>query len=140
MKRFIIFILLLLSSMLLVADDIKAIALDGREVILHDDGTWNFIELSQSSIIGGWTYLSTETRADFQFSADGTGYMKYWYKPEGTTFEWITEENKIIFTFPDGSKDWHYYRIQTNYNGIIVLVIDLGEVVPREIEFETGGS
>ncbi|GAX60583.1 hypothetical protein SCALIN_C13_0095 [Candidatus Scalindua japonica] len=42
-----IFFIIIISATVSCADDISAIAEDGRGVILHDDGTWEFGDLTK---------------------------------------------------------------------------------------------
>ena len=48
-----IFFIIIISATVSCADDVSAITKDGRGVILHDDGTWEFADLSKSVELNG---------------------------------------------------------------------------------------
>jgi len=48
-----IFIMYIISSTTSYADDISAATVDGRGVILHDDGTWEFADFEKSVELKG---------------------------------------------------------------------------------------
>lgn len=50
---FTILFIIIISATLSCADDTSAITEDGRGVILHDDGTWEFADLSKSVELNG---------------------------------------------------------------------------------------
>ena len=58
------FFIITISATVSCADDISAITEDGRGVILHDDGTWEFADTTENSrsIIlyndGNWEFAS----------------------------------------------------------------------------------
>ena len=48
-----IFIIIIISATISCADDVSAITEDGRGVILHDDGTWEFVDFEKPVELNG---------------------------------------------------------------------------------------
>lgn len=91
MKRLVPIIALLIAFCAFVgAQDIKAVTEDGRSVLLHDNGTWGYVDAPQASVSPARTFTAPDTAISKASSRKAK--IAVFYDPTLWTVEKLTGE------------------------------------------------
>ena len=121
-----IFFIIIISATVSCADDITAITEDGRGVVLHDDGTWEFTDTTEDgrSIIlhndGTWEFAGFTKPAELNEAEQAEEIVKNlecsrW----GTVDQFLTKKAEIPSVEDLG---WHVYPKEDGFEVERVLL------------------